>query len=250
MKKFYLIIFLCITLIHLNQGCRKPIIHDCYTESGTSVTEIRPVGDFSEIIINGGFNIYLQQSDSSYVLVKSYQNLMEGIITRVDSSILIIEDDIRCRWIRSFNQENSVWIFVKDLKYIDFRGTGTVRSIDTLKGNESLVVEIHDGSGNLDLTIDYGSVYLYQHLAYGNVSISGICNTLQLSAQSLGIVDCRNLRSYKTMVNHSGPNSVFIYPEFLLEARVNARGNVYYKGYPLVKMYINGSGRLIPLDQD
>jgi len=250
MKQFKTVFILTLILALITGSCKEPLINDCYTESGPSVTEIRPVGDFSEIIINGGFSVHLQQSDSSYVLVKSYQNFIDGVITRVDSSILIIEDDIRCRWIRSFNQENSVWIFVKDLKYIDFRGTGTVRSIDTLKGNESLVLEIHDGSGNLDLTIDYSSVYLYQHIAYGNVTISGICNTLQLSAQSLGIVDCRNLKSYKTIVNHSGSNSVFIYPEFLLEARVNARGNVYYKGNPLVKMYITGSGRLIPLDQD
>lgn len=232
----------CLTII---SSCKEPIINDCYTDAGQITCEYRQTGEFSRVIINGDFQINIQQSDSCYVKVIGGSNLIGGMITFVDSSTLIIEDQIRCKWIRSYDQLNTIWIYVKKLNNLDFRGSGNMNSVGTITGNFPLVIETHDGSGNIDLTLDYQELFLYQHVSTGNIKISGRCNTLQLYTASLGLVDCAELISYKVIIQHIGSNMVYIYPEYFLDAILEGSGNVYYRGNPLIKMRIMGGGRLI-----
>lgn len=241
----YILLIMSIILVF---SCKEPVIRDCYIKSGTSVTEVRQTTEFTRLIINGDFQVNVEQSDSCLIIVKSYSNLIDGVITRVDSSTLTIEDDIRCKWIRNQDEQNTIWILMKSLEYIDFRATGNLFSPGTINGDKPLVIEVHDGSGNMDLALDFENIYIYQHIATGNIRISGLCNTLELYTESLGIVDCRTLECYKVIVNHDGSNNIYIFPEYLLNANITSSGNIFYKGNPLVNLNISGNGRLMQIE--
>jgi hypothetical protein len=219
----------------------------CFGGTGNVVTEERIALPFREIELNDNINLVLTyDSTLTRIAVEAGENLQAGIITRIDSGRLILENRNQCDWLRSFEVPITVHVTFTALDTLVFRAAGNVSCTNTWEG-DSVYVEVVEGAGLINLNIDaFRSQF---HVRYGTtrVDLHGFSQVCFISNEGYGPFHAENLATKFNYIYTSSPNDVFVNSTVEMAVEISNIGNVYYTGSPAsISTNIYGEGKLIP----
>jgi len=230
-------------------SCRKnSVLLDCFTGTGSDITELRQTGKFDKIVLNNNVNLVLTQSEQNTVEIRCGEKIISKVLTKINADgELIIENTNTCNWVRSFNREIIAYIGVRDLHEIEYRSSGDISSTNVIT-SDSLTLNVWEGAGQVDLNVDVHKNFIYYHIGTADVYYTGKTHLSYVGIKSFGPVDLRELTSVYTYLGSEGSNNCYIGPCEFLNVRIASIGNVYYMGNPEINLDDKGEGKLIKLD--
>lgn len=233
----------------LIQSCSDEDGFDCFTSTGEVKLESRPTAPFHFIELHDNINLILtQDSVACCVEVEAGENLLAGITSEVERGRLVLRNENKCDWVRSFEVPVNVYITFSRLDTIVFRAAGNLSFTNAWR-NDSIQFDVWEGAGTIDLKLDVFKSRVYIHYGVTEVIISGWSQVNYISSKGYGPVDALGLQTNYTFMSTQSPNDCFVYVTGELGATLSNIGNIYYKGHPgVVTEERQSSGRLIPLD--
>jgi hypothetical protein len=235
-----------ITCTFLFVSCKKENMCDCFKGTGANTREERTAGDFTEIVSHQDVNVILTPGTENKITVEAGENLVPLIETSIVDGALLLRNNNRCNWVRSFKNVINVYVTVKDLQKISVRGSGSFTSTDTLRAAD-FTSDIWS-SGDINLLISAGTTHSNIHANVGDITLKGYSGVSYIYSAGNGFIHLGGLTSDYTFLRNKGTGDCYVTSYKQLEAEILHIGNVYYSGPGTVtKAYITGTGRLIPM---
>lgn len=221
-------------------ACQK----GCLTSTGKDMVSERASENFSHIQIYDNIDVVITQSNENRIQVKAGENIIDHIETSIENGVLIIRNNAKCNWMRSYTKKIEVKIAVKQLYEIEMRGIGEISSSNAIR-SDSLMLNVWDAAGKADLTIETKKSTIRYHIGTADIIYRGKTRLSYISSNSYGPVDARDLESEQTYISTIGSNNNYVWATEILEATVGSIGNIYYKGDPtILKTIYNGNGKI------
>lgn len=239
MKIFY-IIFLssCFSLF----SCKKENRKDCIKSTGEIIIQERVTAHFDSILVHNNIILFLKHDTVRSIKIEAGQNLIPLIETKIENNQLIISNNNRCNFMRSYEPTINVTVSVPDLKHLQHTGSGDVKSINTLKVNRIRVV--NSGVGDINLDLDAGNVFT-QIYGSGGINLSGKAAVCEIYSTGNCFMHCENLFTGYTYIYSNTTGNIHVHAQKELGVTILGSGNVYYTGNPLItKQDISGKGSL------
>lgn len=233
------ILFLSLSFFMLN-ACQK----GCLTSTGKDITTERISGEFNHIQVWDNMDVIITQSNENTIRVKAGKNIIDAIETSIEGGTLTLRNNNTCNWIRTYDRNISVMVNVKSLYEIELHGTGEISSSNTIS-SDSLMLNVWDAAGKVDLTIDTKKSTIRYHIGTADIFYRGKTRLSYISSNSYGPVDARDLKSEQTYISTIGSNNNYVWATEILEATIGSIGSIYYKDEPaILRTFIHGSGEV------
>ncbi len=193
--------------------------------NGNVVEETRRVGDFDEIKVSRGMNVYITQSSSSKVVVKADENLLDIIETRVEGNTLNVTSKQNIRRATS----KKVYISVSDLSKITATAGSNVFSESELQW-KNLELKCTAGS-NMKLEVKARELKVSTSSG-SNIKLEGKADKFVGKATSGSNLKAGELTTEKCEVRVSSGANIWISAKDNLNAHASSGGNIFYSGRP------------------
>ena len=239
-------------------SCEEVWYH-CVEGNGDRITETRDLNAFSQIQVNGDFEVQLDTGDASTAKIEADENLMDLIVTHVSGDKLYIEArDGDCL---KPSHPIEITITTAAVSNIDLNGSGYVYCY----GLETEALEVRlSGSGQIDCyeliasAVTYeleGSGLINSNLTAetlvsqvegsGEIRLSGTAVSEDLKIIGSGRIKADQVNADACVVYISGSGIADAWVNNALDVTIIGSGIVYYQGNPTVESYISGSGKVI-----
>ena len=203
--------------------------------NGNVKEEVRSVGNFDQIKVSRGMNVYITQGSPSKVVVIADSNLHEFIVTKVEGGVLKITTKENIRWA----EEKKVMVTVEKLTGVGVNSGGNVWSQSQIK-SDNLKLEANSGA-NLTMDVDAGS--LSADCSSGaNIKLSGLAKDADLGTSSGANLKGENLKAEQCKMSASSGGNVSSTVTAKLDANASSGGNVVYYGEPTSTNVNSSSG--------
>jgi hypothetical protein len=247
MKYFLSSILICFII----SSCKKPEDRTCWKTAGAIKDTVLFVNDFSKLVLDEKICYELIQDSLNKIEIIGGKNLITKIQVQQNSDGLIeIKNLNKCDFLRYNSEVVKVRIHVKNLTSLEYRGTETLTSTDTLRfSNFEFFMKSGAGSIRLKLNI---SNNLLGFITGGpsDFQLSGIAKNANFSVATQGSCDTRNLVVQNLLSIVSNANAP-CYVNALgtnFKSEITGQGNIYYLGTPLsITSHLYGAGQLIKL---
>ncbi|PLX28439.1 hypothetical protein C0581_02310, partial [Candidatus Parcubacteria bacterium] len=218
----------------------------CTNGSGNLVLQARNVTEFSAIDLRGSGNVYISQGVVPDLQIKTDDNLLTEITTRVHDGMLIIDRKDGSKCIKPTG-EIEIWVTMPEVVGLSISGSGKMVGETTfVNKSDDLDMRI-SGSGEMDLDLDVpgfdmhvsgsGTLRVRGESGYANFDVSG-------SGKYFGF----GLNSDTVKIDIAGSGKAEVGVTKKLGVDVTGNGTVYYKGNPKVNQNIAGSGSVEAVD--
>ena len=239
------LLFIVLSLVW--NSCSKTDPTDCFTATGPDVTQKRSAAAFRRIILHDNVNLVLTQDSSYSVVVKAGEKIISKIKTNIKDGTLEIFNENTCNWVRDFEREITVYAHINILNDIEYRGSGDITATNLIK-QDSLMLNVWEGAGKIELEIDNYRNYIYFHIGTADIHYRGKAHLNYLSVMSFGPVYAHNLRTKFTYLTAGGSNNSYVNASVELHAHLSSIGNVYYAGQPQIFVNQTSTGKLLPIE--
>lgn len=241
-KKLVVLIFASLLL----SGCGKTNI-DCFSDPGEVISEFRTFDSiFTGINMFDNVNVEMVSSNEAKVEVIAGDKLLDGVVTEVIDGELIIRNNNQCSFLRQSERYFKVIVYYTQLDSITYRSVGDLTAMSIIK-SDTFKVNIFEGAGTINLRLDCSKSYLNYHFGTASLNVEGISNVNYIYQVSYGSVNALNLLTTYSYLENRSPNHCYVNASSTLEATINGKGNVYYKGNPSEITRLGaGSGELLP----
>lgn len=192
---------------------------------GNVVKKTRKVGDFSELKISHGMNVYISQGSESKVVVNADENLHDVIETKIEGDALVITAN---RNIRSAKTKK-VFVTVSDLSKISASAGCNVFSETVIK-SQNLDLSCSAGS-NMNLEVKAENINISVH-AGSNAKLEGVTSNFEASASSGANIKSKALKAKNGIAKVSSGANIWLTSEEYLSANASSGGNIHYYGNP------------------
>lgn len=221
---------------------------DCFKGSGAMTSEYRSIPAIKKIELRTNVDVIIHPDTFYRVLVKAEGNLIDEIETSCSDSTLSIRNNNRCNWVRKFNPELVVEVWVKELSNIFVESSdGNIYFSDTLD-SQIFRFDSFDSQGEFNLKLNSFIATLAMHTGPSDMKVEGLAAVQYNYSAGFGKMDCLGLKSEKIYMNNRSTNDVYVRASEVIEAKIESQGNIYYTGAPVsVKAVVLGSGKLIRL---
>jgi hypothetical protein len=210
--------------------------------SGTIVTQVRPVGEFTELAIDYPAEVTIQQGAKYSLTMTGDDDLLDQMTAIVTNGRLTVENGER-NWIQRIAPTHllKIELIVVDLTQVEFPTAGKL----TLFGLTTDRFELFlDGAGDVslrDLTVNDLSVKLG---GAGNISAAGTAVNAKVNIDGLGAFEGKQLEAQTAQVTINGAGDATLRVVRQLNATINGAGSVHYAGDPTVSKHVNGLGSI------
>ena len=253
-KSSILLTGIAISLLTL-QSCEKNCIHG----EGSTVTQMRNVGNFSEISFSTEATVYFTQDSVTSFQVEAQQNIIDDMITEIHGSELEIYNDhcikdhapiiihitspnitaIKMSGVGDIITSGKIYTNQMDLS---ISGSGNIQSQDTIFATS--MSDAISGSGSIKLLAVSTSMNSTIS-GSGDISMSGSSDSHSLNISGSGSFKGYGFITNSTNVTISGSGDAELFVNSVLDVTISGSGNVYYKGQPIVTTHVSGSGNVI-----
>lgn len=232
---------------------------ECIHGNGNLITETRTLPPFSQIQVNGDFDVQVDTGLESNVLINADENLTDLIVTHVSGDRLVIEtrDDYRLRPTRTIRLQVSTpsvtGLVIKgsgqiycngvrsDQLDLGVEGSGNLECFNV----EASLAECHvEGSGNITGSLVTENL-TGQLEGSGEIRLTGSSATAELRILGSGHIRASQFTTDVCVAYISGSGNIDTHVLNSLDATIIGSGMVYYSGNPAVESYISGSGRIV-----
>lgn len=218
----------------------------CISSTGKVIKQDRSNQSFQTVEVYDNINLILTQDTiSNKITVEAGENLINGITTKIDSGKLVLRNENRCSWLRSFEVPVNIYLTFTQLDTITFRAAGNITCTNDWT-NESLSLDVIEGSGNIDLNINAFRTYILVRYGTTSINLTGNSQITTLISYGFGPLHAENLISKFSYISSFSSNDLFTYSSVDLQVEIGNIGNVYYTGNPAsISTNIYGEGKLI-----
>ena len=224
MKKiFFLFTVLCFSVI---VNAQKQFVVD-------PNAEIRSLnGSFNSIIVSGGIDLYISQSDKEELAVSaSEEKFIAGIKTIVQNNTLKIYYDGDKGW-SSRNKHMRAYVSFKELEKLEASGASDIQVAGEMT-TASLLLKL---SGASDFKGKVIVTSLIMDLSgASDVTISGSASVVVIESSGASDVKGYDLVTDMCTAKASGASDVNITVNKELNARASGSSDIYYKGSAVIK---------------
>ncbi len=193
--------------------------------NGNVVEQKRKVGEFDEIRVSRGMNVYISQGDKTAVVVKADENLLDAIETRIEGDALKVTTNSNIRKATS----NKVYVTTPDISVVKSFAGSNVYSETTIK-SKNLEVSSSAGS-NLKLEVNAGHLNVSAS-AGSNIKLEGKADSFSGKATSGSNIKAEDLTTTNCYAKTSSGANFWITVKNDFEGHASSGGNLFYYGNP------------------
>ncbi|MFB6317477.1 head GIN domain-containing protein [Saccharicrinis sp. FJH54] len=212
--------------------------------NGNVLTTSRAVSPFSELEIDGVFNIYLLQGDQEMVKVETDENLQDVVIVKNKDNTLKIKtkDDFNIK----HSTKSNIYITLKSITRLEVNSVGKTECRDELK-LDRLSLEINS-VGKTYLKLDCNQLNAEVN-AVGSLVMEGRAKSANIEHTGVGSMNAYDFNVAYLSLEHSGIGSVEAYASKELSISSDGIGSVKYKGpAEVTKLETSGIGSVKKVD--
>lgn len=192
-----------------------------------------PLQDFNKVELRGSVKVKLKVADRNAIGFED-GNPANTVSWEIEGSTLEID-----------GAGNTATLYVKNISAVDVSGTSSIKSEDTLRG-DNLIMEI-SGSGSMELILVATNLKA-DISGVGKMELKGKAQSLKADISGSGKLFASKLETQNTTIDISGTGIATVNATENLDASITGTGKVYYKGSPKnVTQNITGLGQLGPL---
>lgn len=227
-------------------SCKKENAGDCFKSTGDIALEYRTLATFDTLEARDNINVFITNDTFFEVKIEAGKNLIPLIKTEITNNKLVIKNDNKCNWVRSFKTPVNVYVTMPVPGAIYNEGIGTVKSLNALN-NRTLIIKM-SSSGDVNLQLDIPHLLCNISASNGNLFLNGNVDLLEIFCIGTTIVSASELTTDNTFIETYGTGDMYVNASGQIGAKINWIGNVYYSG-SAAEAYTNytSSGRLIKI---
>jgi hypothetical protein len=242
MKAQKIILFAAVSLsLPFIQSCKKENMCDCIKRTGSIITESRQLSGFDRVTVQDNLNVFITQDSVFKVEVEAGENIVPLIKTEVEGNTLVIKNDNRCNWTRSYDKPFNVYVSMPLINYVTSEGTGKITGTNTV--TNKLEVETKN-SGDIEFTVNNPRVITHM-FGYGDVILHGETAQHDCSIGGDGFLYAADLHTGYTWIQTFTSGLSYIYVRDYLIVKIEKRGDVLCYGNPTaIDKTVTGSGNL------
>lgn len=207
--------------------------------SGNLVTETRQLASFNSLEINTVADVQLNRSATQQVTVTVDDNVMQYIITRVDSGVFTLSTDPDVS-LSDFTL--TIHITIPDLASVTVNSVASVISGDSFNADDLLLTM--NSVGTISLNIAAREVFSTNN-SVGTIDLRGTTVIHRAVVSSVGSITAFELATDTTLATANSVGSAYVRANDFLRATINSTGSIYYRGHPEIQLIDNGTGSLI-----
>jgi hypothetical protein len=233
--------------LFLLSGCEKERADDCFRSHGDANTETRILPSFSRLHIEGDVAVRLIPASEPKTVVSGGSNFLSQIHTEVRDGTLYVEDNIGCKFVRSYTKPYSVDVYFTHLREIAHYGSKQLTSTVALN---SPVLEIDKwaGGGDVILPVSSDSVFIRIHAGSGDVTITGDASFGYVYQRGFGFMFCEELALANAYIDKGGTGDCVLLASNQVTVDFNSPGDLIIHGNPFIDIRRKtGEGRVITL---
>ena len=246
-NSLYKIVFQLSLLLIVFTSCKKAENRSCFKSTGKQISKEIKLNSFVKIKLYEHLEFILIQDSLDKIVLNGGENLLNEIDIVLEKNTLSISNHNKCNFLRSQKNKITAVIHFTSLESIDFQGTNSLSSVDTLKFTK-LNLTLFDCAGSVNLTLNsslllanvangYGDFTLEGNVDYADIQVkgNGFCNTNDLLVKDSMSIASNTVVDLKVNVD-----------QVHLKAETKNKGNIYYIGTPSIKVFNKyGEGDLI-----
>lgn len=241
------LLYIVFLMVLVTSGCMKDK-GPCFTEAGDIVSESRPVSSVRLVELHDNVNLVLTHDTTDHSLrVEAGKNLISSVKTEVTGDKLIITNENQCNWLRDFDIPFTVYLSLAKLDTLIYRSSGDVSCTNVIP-NDSIQVDIWEGSGTVNLNVRVDKSRFYNHAGTADLYVTGSSWVNFLSSRASGRADLTGLQTQFLYMYSGSPNHCYVNAQQVLSVTIDNIGNVYYLGDPEIHSVTNSSGKLIRME--
>lgn len=184
--------------------------------------------DFDKLEIKEAWNANLIQSDSTYLVVRSQENILSEFDYNITDNKLSI--GTKGNRISTGNiKAMEVDVYYKDLSDLNAQSVSSITSKDTLEQSKLKLSASSAGTINLKVTTD---TTLAKTSSASTITLAGFSGYLSGKASSGAKVHAKELKTKKTKARASSGGTVQVFASDTLNAKSSSGGSIYYYGNP------------------
>lgn len=208
--------------------------------NGNVTLENRKVTDFSDLELDGVFNVFIIQGDSVGVKVETDENIQKYIkVENIGNKIKIYDENEEN--IKKYTKMN-VYVTVREIENLTMDLVGDLVIKDTLK---TVLLKFKSTSvGNTEINIVTQKLIMYLN-GVGDVKISGSAQVVDLIDKAVGNLKAYNLKVGRFVIDYNGVGNIDINVEKELSVNSTGVGHINYRGNPIfTTKEVTGTGLL------
>jgi hypothetical protein len=215
----------------------------CLEGNGDITREERSLSDFSGVISEGEYDVFIMIDSVSKVRIEADENLIPYIRTFVKDNKLVIDNGTRRCLRNRDDMPIRIDVHTPDLYDIELDGSGVIYS-DYYIYVDYLNIELN-GSGLIDLRdIDAQEMDVLLS-GSGEIELWGLVGENNMDIPGSGVIKAYHLEQDECYASISGSGDMYVFVYDLLDANISGSGNIFYRGNPRINIKISGSGSLI-----
>ena len=219
MKSSTAILPLCLLPIAIACSINRGVVG-----SGNVIEELRDVGAFDAIRVDGSVDVFLAQGEAAPVRVVAEDNLLPIVETTVKGTTLTIKTT------GSYSTKVGIDLYVTlpTLRSISTNGSSDVYGEGTFEA-DSLTIKT-SGSSDIECAVAVGALTLDSN-GSSDILISGTARTLKIEASGSSDVSAYELVAAEAQVKTSGSSDAQVNAK-ILDARATGSSDIRYRGSP------------------
>jgi hypothetical protein len=226
-------------------SCKKGEEAGCFTPTGDIQKETRVLENFTKMTLYDNINVILVPGSENLAEVEAGENLIPGISTKIENGELIITNENRCNFTRSYKYKVNVRVTFNALKEITHYGAGKISNEDTIQQSYFRINQF-SGAGDFDFTFDGDTLEAMLHTGAGNLYAKGKLNYGYLYSAANSIFKCENLIVQNLHINNKTTGNFYVHAVAELIVEVRSSSTVYYKGNPALTIFSFSNGEVKP----
>lgn len=195
--------------------------------NGKHVTRDVAVSSFDVLKASGVYELKLSQGDKESVKIEADENLQEYVNVRNEGNKLVIDMDR----LKNKNLKHAgklvVYVSFKNLKQLDLRTVGNVRSEEPLSFDN---LDLNNrGVGNVDLELNAAKVDI-ENTGVGNVRLKGKASEAVVKNSGVGSLQAGSFVVQNMNIENTGVGSAEVNAEKGLKVKDSFMGKVRNRG--------------------
>ncbi len=219
---------------------------DCFTNKGANGSISRKLEVFDKISVENRINLIITQDSAKAgeVVISGPENLLEEITTDVSDGWLKIKNMNTCNFVRSYDYELTINVFLKELRVLNIDGIASVKTEDTLL-IKKLDIE-HLALSDIHLTLSGDEVFLRSRNS-AHTRLDGKIKVFKGSIEEISDVDAEFLKAEEVLLDTHSPLYCIVNASKGIFVKIYGPGSILYvyepSEYKIVDVQLS-SGRL------
>ena len=220
---------------------------DCITKLGKVVSEQRDVLPFDKLYVEDRIKVFLVQDSINYgrIELNGPSNLLNQIESTVTDNQLRLINTNTCNFIRSFNYDINVYVYIKELTEIHLESIAEVVSNDTI--NINFLNIFHPALSDINLILSGDEVFIRSRNS-ASTNLRGNLRVLKGSIEEISNLDAQYLVCEEVYIDTHSPLDCYINATKGMYLKILNSGNIFYINEPTDYKILaeqTGSGQLL-----